>query len=151
MKNQQSGFTLIELIMVIVILGILAAFALPKFADLSGDARLASLEGARGAVLSANGIVHSTALARNQTGAAGTVSVEGGVSVATVHGYMAGTAIAVEAATQLEGDFAVTDAAGVATVTLGACTFTYTQPTGAGVASVVAAIGGQNADGGCDP
>ena len=70
MKNQQSGFTLIELIMVIVILGILAAFALPKFADLSGDARASSLNGALGSVRSASAIVHSTALARNQTGAA---------------------------------------------------------------------------------
>jgi MSHA pilin protein MshA len=151
MKNQQSGFTLIELIMVIVILGILAAFAIPKFADLSGDARMASLDGARGALLSANGIVHSTALARNQTGPTGSVNLEGGVSVDTVEGYMAGTAAAVTAAAQFEGDFVVTDAAGVATVTLGACSFTYTEPTGAGVAGVVAAIGGQNADGGCDP
>ena len=54
MKNQQSGFTLIELIMVIVILGILAAFALPKFADLSGDARASSLNGALGSVRSAS-------------------------------------------------------------------------------------------------
>ncbi|MDP3845778.1 MAG: type II secretion system protein [Pseudomonas sp.] len=151
MKNQQSGFTLIELIMVIVIIGILAAFAVPRFADLSGDARMASLDGARGALLSANGIVHSTALARNQAVGAGNVNVEGGVSVATVEGYMAGTAAAVGAAAQFEGDFVVTDAAGVATVTLGACSFTYTEPTGPGVVGVVAAITGQNADGGCDP
>lgn len=46
--NQQSGFTLIELIMVIVILGVLAATALPKFQSLDGDARTAVVKGAAG-------------------------------------------------------------------------------------------------------
>lgn len=56
MKHNQGGFTLIELVMVIVILGVLAAVALPKFVDLKGDAQQASLQGFAGALASASAI-----------------------------------------------------------------------------------------------
>lgn len=56
--KKQSGFTLIELVVVIVILGILAVTAAPRFLNLQGDARTSSLQGLRGAMAGATGIVY---------------------------------------------------------------------------------------------
>ena len=57
-RNRQAGFTIIELVMVIVILGILAAIALPKYVSLQTDARKAKLNGAKGAIASAMAMSH---------------------------------------------------------------------------------------------
>ncbi len=86
--NKQRGFTLIELIIVIVILGILAVTAAPKFLDLQDDAHLATLEGVEAALKTNMNIIYGKALIKGvQSSASGDTVDVNGTSIALVYGY----------------------------------------------------------------
>ncbi|TFH92121.1 type II secretion system protein [Vibrio ouci] len=143
--KRQGGFTLIELVVVIVILGILAVTAAPRFLNLQSDARQASLQGLKGAIDGAAGIVYGKAAIDGvEASDTNPTDVDG---IDTVFGYPTATATGIGAAVVGLGtdwDVVASTATSITYsfegTTDATCAVQYTQATGTNVASAAVAV-----------
>lgn len=136
MQAKQGGFTLIELVVVITILAILAAFAVPRFASLEGEARSAATSALQGSLRSGAALAHALWLAQGQPAG---VTMEG-AAIALAFGYPDAASID---DTLASTDGFVFSVAGTTTTfsksndginPIANCNATYTESTGAGLA-----------------
>jgi MSHA pilin protein MshA len=139
-RKTQYGFTLVELVVVITILGILAAFAVPRFLSLDREARVAAVRGLEGSVRSAAALTHSLYLANGGTA----VNMDGaGAAITMAFGYPADSAAGIGATLQDTSGFGVTAGPPYVFTKTGAptpatCSVSYTAAAAAGGAPTIA-------------
>jgi MSHA pilin protein MshA len=122
-KVKHGGFTLIELVVVITILGILAAFAVPRFASLEGQARIAATQALAGSVRSGAALSHALWLAQGDP-ASTSVTMEG-QTITMANGYPDAATVATTLA----------DYSGFTVATGATAVFTKQSPAGAAIAN----------------
>lgn len=135
MRSRQTGFTLIELIMVIVILGVLSAVAIPKYLDLKSDANLAAVQGVAGSLGSAAAVNFAARTANNTKGVAMTDCQHAAYALQTYTSGAYTTALPTQGGTYTIGSATIANGASTE------CTLTFTPSAGSAVTATFVGMG----------